>query len=329
MSDFMNLVEICKGHTVYIQTHNFPDADALSSAYGLQKLLEKFDIASTLCSKGDIDRVSTFKMLDFFEIEMKEYNSIKENLKEDDYIICVDSQKNAGNIIDMLGEEIACIDHHPTFVEVDYLYKEVEITGACASLIARHYKELNISPDENVATALLYGIKMDTLQFTRGVTLLDIQMFGYLFPYINQEKLRSLEINNIEFNDLKSYGYAIHNIEVFGTVGFAEIPFHCPDGLMGIISDFILALEEVEVAVIFSHRDGGLKFSVRSELPEVNAGILVKTALEGLGSGGGHATMAGGFVPKDNVALLNLPIEGTIQSRFMETIDALYGHIEV
>jgi len=32
-----------------------------------------------------------------------------------DYIICVDSQKNTGNITDFIGDEVACIDHHPIF----------------------------------------------------------------------------------------------------------------------------------------------------------------------------------------------------------------------
>lgn len=32
----MELVEILKGHKTYIQTHNFPDPDAIASAFGLQ-----------------------------------------------------------------------------------------------------------------------------------------------------------------------------------------------------------------------------------------------------------------------------------------------------
>ena len=40
MRDLKKLVTLCQGHPVYIQTHNFPDPDAIASAYGLQKLLE-------------------------------------------------------------------------------------------------------------------------------------------------------------------------------------------------------------------------------------------------------------------------------------------------
>lgn len=37
MNKIQDLVTLCQGHLVYIQTHNFPDPDAIASAYGLQK----------------------------------------------------------------------------------------------------------------------------------------------------------------------------------------------------------------------------------------------------------------------------------------------------
>lgn len=38
MSHVDDLIRLCQGHAVYIQTHNFPDPDAIASAYGLQEL---------------------------------------------------------------------------------------------------------------------------------------------------------------------------------------------------------------------------------------------------------------------------------------------------
>ena len=46
MKDLQQLVELCKDHNVYIQTHNFPDPDAIASAYGLKKLLSHYGINS-------------------------------------------------------------------------------------------------------------------------------------------------------------------------------------------------------------------------------------------------------------------------------------------
>ena len=104
--DVRKLIKICEGKHVYIQTHNFPDPDAIASAYGLQKLFENFGIASTIIYVGKIDKLSTTKMVETFGIELFSHDSIAKDLRDDDYIICVDSQKNAGNILDVTGKRL-------------------------------------------------------------------------------------------------------------------------------------------------------------------------------------------------------------------------------
>lgn len=320
MNRWDDLIELCKGFPIYIQTHNFPDPDAIASAYGLQKLLEAYGIQSRLCYNGRIDQLSASKMLHAFRLEMAPYESLAGHMRETDRIICVDMQKHSGNATDFIGDEVACIDHHPTFVPVDYHYQDIRITGACATLIAQYYARLGIEPDKDVATALLYGIKMDTLQFTRGVTELDIQMFAFLFPRIDPEKLSDLERNNMEFTDLKAYGAAIENIELYDKVGFSSIPFSCPDALIAIVADFILALVEVEVAIVYSFREDGIKFSVRSEDPAIHAGSLLHEALQALGSGGGHASMGGGLIDRIHVSELGHYPKDAIRDLFLNIL---------
>ena len=132
-----DLIELLKNHTVYIQTHNFPDPDAIASAFGLQKFLKYYGIESTLCYYGKIDKLSTKRMLTTFGIQIYSKDELQ-NMKDEDYIVNVDSQKHNANVMDFVGEEVACIDHHPTFVEADYQYKDIRIVGACATLIAEY-----------------------------------------------------------------------------------------------------------------------------------------------------------------------------------------------
>ena len=320
MHHIAQLAELCRNKNVYIQTHNFPDPDAIASAFGLQKLLRLYNIPATLCYAGRIDKLSTAKMLSLFHIEMHPYDTLQAQMQETDCIICVDSQKNAGNLTDFIGQEMAVIDHHPTFVSAEYLYQDLRITGACASIVAEYFAEAGLTPDRNTATALLYGIKMDTLQFSRGVTPLDIAMFAFLHPLIDPDKMKNLECNNMEFHDLRAYGAAIEHIKVYDKVGFSYIPFACPDALIATISDFILSLEEVQISVIFAYRPDGIKFSVRSEIAQVHAGNLIHKALAGLGSGGGHAAMAGGLIPTEKLALLGDHPESRIIQLFLETL---------
>lgn len=323
MANVKDLIELCKGREIYIQTHNFPDPDAIASAFGLQKLMEEYGISSVLCYEGHIDHLSTRKMVETFGIKIFPYDELINEMKEDDYIVCVDSQKNAGNITDFKGDEVACIDHHPSFVKTEYKYSDIRITGACASIIAGYYKDMGKIPEGNTASALLYGIRMDTLQLTRGVTSFDLEMVSFLFPLSDNLLLNKLERNVLGIESLKAYGAAIENIKLYGSVGMTGIPFSCPDALIGILADFILALDEVDVSIIYSSREDGIKFSVRSEIDDVHAGILINKALKGLGFGGGHAAMAGGRIPPENIHELGHYPDNSIKEMFMKIIDEM------
>lgn len=317
MERFLELIGCCRSKKVYIQTHNFPDPDAIASAFGLQALLGHFGIDSVLCYYGKIDKLSTRKMTELLGIRMFSWDELREAMCPEDYIICVDSQKGGGNIRDFTGREVACIDHHPTYVQAEYLYSDIRTVGSCATLIAEYYQRLGVPLPENVATALLYGLKMDTAQFTRGVTLLDIDMFRLLFPLADGAILTELEKNTMEFSDLRAYGSAIENVQVYDRMGIASIPFDCPDALIALVADFLLSLEEVEVAVVYAWREKDIKFSVRSESEAIHAGQLTNRALRGLGSGGGHAEMAGGSIGRENLKLLGAYPDDAIRERFL------------
>ncbi len=320
MADVRQLITLCANKRVYIQTHNFPDPDAIGAAFGLQCLLRSYGVASKICYDGRIDKLSTAKMLDMLGIEMASGEALAAELREEDCIICVDSQKNGGNITDFPGDEIAAIDHHPTYVDVPYRYADIRSVGACATIIALYFRDRGLTPDTAAATAMLYGIKMDTLNFTRGVTEDDITAFAFLLPLVDTGIMAQLEHSQIEFRDLKAYGAAIENIRVFGYYGFSRIPFSCPDAMIAVLSDFILSLVEVQVSVIYCLRKDGMKFSVRSEREDIDAGELVRHALEGIGNGGGHPTMAGGLIPAANLPLMGNFPDDFLRDRFLEGV---------
>ncbi|WP_242940484.1 DHH family phosphoesterase [Anaeromicropila populeti] len=315
----MKLVWLLRGHKIYIQTHNFPDPDAISSAFGLQNFLKYYEIESILCYDGKIDKLSTKRMLKTYGIHIFAIEELAD-MREEDYIVMVDAQKYNSNLTDCIACEVACIDHHPTFIECDYLYKDIRIHGACASMIGEYFYITKTPMDPNTAAALTYGIKMDTSDFSRGVTDLDIDMFAYLYKLADKEKLSRMYNNVIEFADLHAYGAAIESISVYDKTGFAAIPFNCPDALIATISDFILALDVVDVAVVYAKREDGIKCSVRSERYDVNAGKLTNLALMEYGNGGGHFSMAGGFIPLDNVSKLGHNIDYKIRMLFLDAM---------
>lgn len=318
--EWQRLIALLKNHMVYLQTHNFPDPDALASAYGIQVFLHAHGIESIICYSGNIEKNSTKRMIKEFGIEAVHIEDLK-NMKPTDYIVTIDAQKYNSNITDFPGDEVACIDHHPTMVSCSYEYSDIRICGACASIVADYFRISKTTLDTNTATALLYGIKMDTDSFNRGVTDFDIEMFAYLHKRADNQKIISMYNNNMEIEDLYAYGEAIRNIKIYDNVGFARIPFDCPDALIAMISDFILGLDVVELSVVYAIRNGGYKFSVRNETEIYHAGTVIQKALDGIGGGGGHFSMAGGLVTKEGLESLGDNADFAIRQRFLDAVE--------
>ncbi len=315
----LDLIEILRNHTVYIQTHNFPDPDAIASAFGLQQFLAYHGIPATLCYDGKIDRLSAKKMLETFEITMISKGDL-DKMTERDLIVLVDSQKKNSNVTDLIGDEVACIDHHPIFFSYEYLYQDIRPVGSCSSIIASYFQSTHTPLQQKCAAALAYGIKMDTADFTRGTTALDTEMLSFLFTFADWQLVADMYNNTMEFDDLRAYGAAIQNIQIFDRTGFAYIPFNCAQALIAIISDFILSLDVVDIAVIYAMQTDGIRFSVRSEQNRIHAGNLINKVLHSYGSGGGHPSMAGGMIPSANLHLLGEDIHNTIQHTFLNII---------
>lgn len=312
------LREINREH-VYIQTHNFPDPDAIASAYGLQRLLAHRGIRSTICYKGKIDRYSTEKLRELMQIEFLNVEDIESVLCEEDEVILVDAQKGNSNIINITGDEIICIDHHPYNDKYQYRFMDIRPeVGACATMIAQYFYENDIPIDEKIATALTYGIRIDTNNLTRGVSKLDVEMIYRMFDQCDYEIIHMLENSTLCFEDLVAYSKAISSIEVYDDISFADTGDDCP--VIANISDFMLALKEVTFSVVYSRKEGGIKLSVRSEKSSLDAGKIIGKALEEIGNGGGHASMAGGFVPFDGNEQQAVVLMDSIKERFTNVI---------
>ncbi len=298
MTNLDRIMQQIRREHIYIQTHNFPDPDAIASAYGLKQLLKHRGVEADICYKGKIERYNTDKLRELLETELFEIEHMPVPIGEEDEVILVDSQRGNSNIVDVPGKAIVCIDHHPFNCRFEYCFSDIRSkVGACASIIASYFFENQIPMNEKTATALAFGIRMDTMNLSRGVSKLDVEMIYQMYDLCDEDTIHILQNNNLYFEDLAVYSQAISSIEVYGNVSFADAGRDCPGGLVGSVSDFMLAIVMVDFSVVYSRDSEGIKLSVRSKKKFLDAGEIMKNSLEGLGSGGGHMEMAGGFVP--------------------------------
>lgn len=322
MTKLQELLGVISKKVVFIQTHNYPDQDALATAHGLKILLEHFGKQAIVCYKGEIDKYNTIKMIELLQMDIVPADSIE--FRPDDETILVDCQKGNVNVKSYCGKVIACIDHHAMQDTSDYLFCDIRPElGACATIIAQYFEENAIPMTRLVSTALTYAIRMDTNALSRSVSPLDLDTYCQLYKTSDTQILNQLDSCTLKFRDLLTYYGAIENLKIYHSIALVDLGSDCSEAIMGQISDFILTLREIDFVCGYSFRDGGIKFTMRSGRPEIDASEVVRVALQTFGDGGGHATMAAGFVPDVKNGNAAVTISNIAQERTVEYISTI------
>jgi nanoRNase/pAp phosphatase (c-di-AMP/oligoRNAs hydrolase) len=291
---------------VFIQTHDFPDHDAVATAFALKHLLEIHEIESRIIYKGNgqksLQQNSLNEMTKKLSIPLQSADEYA--LNEHNKIVIVDGAKNNKNVTELIGDEIAIIDHHEvpepdnvSFVDIRPQY------GACSTILFSYYKDLKLDIPRPIATALLIGLLVDTAQMTRGVSAHDVAAYSELYRVADNFFVNDTLRNKIQLKDLEFYKRAMNSIKIQHEIAFCYFPEGCNQTLLAIIGDFFLTLHEVSFVLLCARNGQVINFSLRSEKIQWNAGMIIQKMLKGIGFGGGHQDMAGGIIY--DVALFN------------------------
>ena len=298
------LVDILKDapDEVFIQPHNVPDPDAIASSLGMFYLLSQRGIQKlAIVYDQEIEKANSLRMLEMFNVPIVRAADAH-TLGTEDWAVLVDAQKGNSNITDLPTDEVAAIDHHEYKGNMGYRFEDIRPeVGSCSAIVADWFFENNIEPPRTIATALLYGIFMDTDNLTRGASDFDINMFYKLYSLSDIDLIVELKGNEISVRDLDLYAEAFKTVEIYDELAFLRLK-NVNDSLLGAAGDIVVSVAGVNIVVSYAVRDNGIKLSVRSTCDKVKANELVRYLVEGCGVGGGHDNMAGGFIPKENLS---------------------------
>ena len=193
---------INRSHPLIIQTHDFPDYDAIATAFALQQLLLKFALDATICYGGSMQSTSVLRTVNRLDIEIRHiYNT---TITADTQIILVDCCRENLNVAESPGRVIAMIDHHENslpYCDI-YPFADVRPYGACSTILTEYYLGMNIPPAPRTATALMIGIMMDTANLTRGVSGPDFSAVQFLFSIADWDEGARLLRNSLTLGDL-------------------------------------------------------------------------------------------------------------------------------
>ena len=283
---------------IVIQCHDNPDADALASGFGLWLFFKKNDrnVRFVYGGRNEITKPNLKLMVEKLGIPA-EY--VKE-LDTPDLLITADCQYGEGNVTRFDAKKVAMIDHHQFAGTPGDDCCIRSNLASCATIVWDLLLQEGIDPndDKALSTALYYGLYSDSNQFEELFHPMDRDMRDRL---IRDEALLIRLINsNISIDELGVASEALNDQTFFPEDRFSVIESRpCDPNILGIISDFVIQVQEVDTCVAYNPGHGGYKLSVRSCVPVTKANELARYLCEGIGNGGGHRNKAGGFIASD------------------------------
>ncbi|MBM4055378.1 MAG: potassium transporter TrkA [Planctomycetes bacterium] len=299
-----NLVKVIRkatnnGLAIFLQDN--PDPDAIASGLALKRIAEEYGIKSRIYYGGNIGHQKNRALVNLLQTDLIRINSPEESLSVIDSVdkvaLIEASIPSKNNILPPDTQVHIIIDHHQTdFSLVKGEFVEVlPGIGAASSIMTRYLRYLGIAPDVSLATALRYGIRVDTGGFTRNTTTEDLDAAAYLSPIVDVGLLNQIENPPMSEETIDIIGRAIRNREIRGSYLTSFVEFINDRDALPQAAELMLQMEGVSTVLVFGIDRDKVQLSARSVDSRINLASLLEKAF-GFMNAGGHATMAAGSI---------------------------------
>lgn len=282
-----------------IVTHDNPDPDALAAALLLGKLLRTgYREKVTLAHGGLIGRAENQEMVKVLNIPLSRLRSL--NPKNYQHLAMVDCQPGTGNssVPPSLPVDLV-FDHHPLRKQTSSVpFADVRVGyGATASIVAEYVLAKSIELTKREATAVVYALRTETLDFSRESLGQDRDLYHYFHARADNRALGRIQYPRLSVDYFATLSLALRNLETVDSLIVSHLgPVSQPD-IVPEIADLLLRMEGKTWALSTGVHEDRVYASLRTTNSRAHAGSLMRRLLGRRGRGGGHGVLAGGWVP--------------------------------
>jgi nanoRNase/pAp phosphatase (c-di-AMP/oligoRNAs hydrolase) len=304
-----------------VVTHDNPDPDAIASAVALCRVADRVGVEAEACYHGEISHQENRAMVNLLDLPLVQ-------LQDDDIesyggVALVDHSRPGVN--DSLPEDThvdVVIDHHPPRGPVDGEFVDLRSdVGSTSTLLTQYLDRFGVPLDSQTASALLYGVQIDTREFTREVAEADFAAAARLVPEVDTETLSRVESPSLSIGTLSVLAGAIENRTVrSGALSTCVGEVQDRDALAQ-AAERLLNMEDVHTTLVYGFMDDTIYVSGRSRDADHDLGETLRDAFGAIGDAGGHADMAGAQIPLGILGDVGPASTGSVSDIVWEVVD--------
>lgn len=301
-----------------------PDPDSIAAAVALRFLANaRAKVACSIAHGGTVGRGENRALVRYLALKLRTFPLA--DLAKFDLIALVDTQPGTGN--NSLPDDVAAdivIDHHPCrpLTRKAALSDVRNRYGAVSTILLEYLLQADLLPETPLATALLYGIRSDTQDLGMQAAKPDMDAILVLFPLANKRMLSEIQRGRVSREYYQMLADALKNARVYTHAVITNLgPIPNPD-MIAEVADLLLRDDEIDWALAYGLYDGKLLLSLRTSQGDAHAEQIAHQLVARRGTGGGHASRAGGQIPlPDSSKTALAKLETHLKKKFLEALN--------
>ncbi|EMA40322.1 TrkA-N domain protein [Halococcus morrhuae DSM 1307] len=281
-------------HRLAILANDNPGPDSIASAVALRAIADARGIEADILYEGEIGHQEDRAFVNLIGVDLQARADV--DFEQYDTLALVDHAQSMEETIDRPIDVL--IDHHEPDGDYEAAFSDVRANVSSTSTIMTKYvQEFDLGLDDTVATALLYGIRAETLDFKRDTTPADLTAASYLYPFADHDTLEQVESPSMSPETLDVLAEAIGNREVNGSYLVSNAGYIHDRDALAQAAQQLLNLEGVSTTAVFAIDDERITLSARSKDIRINIRNVLESAFEEHGETVGHSTDATVSIP--------------------------------
>ena len=300
---------------LYVMMHDNPDPDAIASAHALVRIANHFGVDATPCYFGAIGHQSNRAFVNVLALDGRR---LEPGDWEDGRVVALVDHALPG-INDSLPADVVPLlifDHHAPSGPVEGRYVDLrESVGSTSSIMVEYLRQYELKPVEDLATALLYGIRTDTKNFARKVTTLDFEAAAYLIDRADHDVLAQVERPSLSYDTVDTFADAIDNRVEQGPIASSCVGHVTDRDALSQAAEMLIQMDPICVVLVYGVRDDVIFASARARpgMPGIDLATIMREAFGQIGTAGGHEEMAGAQIPIGVLAGTRDPDEPNVE----------------
>jgi nanoRNase/pAp phosphatase (c-di-AMP/oligoRNAs hydrolase) len=311
-AELATLLEKHKGERHAIVMQDYPDPDAISSAWAHKMIAARFGIECDILYEGRISHQENLALVQLTDVELVRYDESCD-LKQYLGTVFVDNQGTTSKLTDRfeaLGvKPLVIVDHHEPQNRLEAEFTDIRKIGATATVYTEYIREGLLELKKNdpqcvmLVTALMHGIRSETSGLVRAdpEEMEAATFLTYLVDHSMLEDVLSVKRSKQVMDIIRlALGNRIIQ-DSYSVSGVGYLRVEDRDSIPQ-AADFLLTEENVHTAIVYgiiikSDREMVIG-SMRTNKVTLNPDEFLKEALGAMETGryyGGGRRGAGGF----------------------------------